>query len=486
MKKSKILSIYLLAHIALSILSFSLFIAGTGLLTLSYEKTAYAQANLFATNNSSTNSTLIFEYEASKEITDSKTINNYNNFLNDFSGSRKYFPLACGWTQSKETKVMFDDFTTNITFSDISYLENDNIEYASNLLQLSYPKTYAEAFEESSDKIYLTGDELKIEPESTYILSVRKGTDVFPNNLLNWSSSNTSVATVDEEGRITAKLEGETIITANLDELSDEIKIIVSSEFTKNEIISFTPCVVPLYIANDLTNNNPNDSIGKTFNAVFNNETVIFKIGGYYEDIATTTPYRNELYSNNIGQQIYILRNSNYYHYPIKKVYFTLTSQYKINMNMYNDIHYLKTISNLKFSIPSEMPINNIGFSISDTTTIYKFVDFVHKSEIKIAGWLLGCLSIVLFLFDFIFLRKKIPGSIFYLSSYICGVILTTSIFYLINPIKISNRICFLMNPYTGWTVILLGIIYSAIITRNLIQNNVKKNKKYLLYEIKI
>lgn len=468
MQKHNKKKLFIILHLILSIASSVSLVTGLGILNQNYEKVAFAYANIYAANNSSTNSTLIFEYKPKKEITDKKTINNYNNFLNDFSGSRKYFPLACGWTQSEEINIGFNDVDISITFSDMTYLTNNNNEYASNLLQLSYPKTYAEAFDESSDKIYIIGDELKMKPGSTYILSARKGNDNFLNDTLDWSSSNISVATI-ENGQITAKSEGEAIITANLDGLSDEIKIIVSSEFTKTEIISFTPCVVPLSIANLFSKENANDAIGKTFSTIFNNESVTFKIGGYYEGVATTAPYRNELYSNNIGQQIYILRNSNYYHYPIEKVYFTLTSQYKINMNMYNDIHYLKTISNLDFAIPKNMPINNVNFSSENNTKIYDYINYAKNSENNVAGWCLTILFVVLLLFDFFFLRKKVNIKLFYTISYIFEVLLIPSILYLIQPITISNKIYFIMNSVTGWIIISLGIIYASILTYLLI-----------------
>lgn len=465
---------FIILHLILSVTSSISLVAGLGISNQNYEKVAFAYADIYAANNFSTNSTLIFEYTPKKEIINKKTINDYNNFLNDFSGTRKYFPLACGWTQSEETKITFDDFTINTTFSDISYLENNNIEYASNLLQLSYPETYAEAFDESSDKIYLAGDELKMKPKSTYILSARKGIDNLSNNAVNWSSSNTSVAEI-ENGQITAKSEGETIITAKLDGLSDEIKIIVSSEFTKTEITSFTPCIVPLHIANFFANESANDAIGKIFNAVFNNELVTFKIGGYYEDVATTNPYRNELYSNNIGQQIYILRSSKYYHYPVEKIYFTLTSQYKINMNMYNDIHYLKTISNLNFSIPENMPINNVNFSSENNTKIYNYISYTKSTENKVVGWCLTVLFAVLLFFDFFFLRKKINIKIFYTISYIFELLLIPSILYLIQPITISNKIYFIMNSVTGGIIISIGIIYASILTYLLISGKPKQ-----------
>lgn len=484
MNKEKRTRIYLFFHIVLVAMSFCSLVLGLGLANLNYEKTAFMCADTFATRNVSTNSTLIFEYESKDPITDENTITNYNNFLNDYSGTRKYFPLGSGWTQSEATTIqssILDKNIDGITFSDLTYLTNDGVEYSSNLLELNYPNKYDEAFFESPNNIYINGDELEIKTNVSYSLTIRQGTNSLTNSEVEWLSNDGNVASIDENGTINAKSPGETTIIAKYNNLVDEIKVIVNNQLDNDyKLVNFTPCIVPIRLAVEFGNGEPKSAINKTFTCNFGYQDAIFKIGGYYDNVATRSPYRNSLYSNNIGEQIYILRNNNYYHYPIKKVYFTITPQQEINMSMFSDINYLKSISNLSFNIPSEMPINNAVLSNENPTTIYEYIMYVSNNNTKIVGWAMFCFFIALFILDFIWLRKKIKSSYFYVTSYVIGVILIPVILYLIDPVIISNKIYFIMNSITGWTIISIGIVYSIIIAYIFIKKNNKKNENII------
>ena len=104
-------------------------------------------------------------------------------------------------------------------------------------------KIVKEASVVTLESITIIGDSTEIKENKTLQLSLKgkmsDGTDATQEELkdVKWSSSNTSIATVDNTGLVTGKGKGEAIITATIGELSDAyvVKVIQSSSSSGGE-----------------------------------------------------------------------------------------------------------------------------------------------------------------------------------------------------------------------------------------------------------
>lgn len=470
-KQNKRLSLFIM-HALLSLFFALSFLTGVSLAFQNKEKTSFENAHLYSSINTP-HSTLVFEYKTKGHINDS-AVWQYVKFANDFDGEKKYYNYGCLWSETNELSFTSDKYSFKSVVSDLSYLEN-RPSFSTNLLQLTYPNDYSIAFYESKTSYYFEYDSYKVKEGDKLFLKIRKAHEIIENDMVEWSSSDYNIATIDSNGCIEGINPGECIINAKINDISLSTIIVISNRIEKSELVKFIPAVVPLSIASEIGDGEPKNSIGKTFKSTDKDLSTTFIIGGYYDNIPTQSVFRNKLYFDNFGERIYVLRNDSFVEFRPNRILLTVGSKNKVNMNMYSDIQYLKKNISLSFDIPNDCAINQATNSSLKFKTIYQCIDFIKSTSVLVFGILLLLFSLCLMVLDCVVLKKhhlKIKSIIPLF--YIFGIIVPLVLLLLLNKIPIFGIRIFLVNNIGGVFLTIVSFVISVII---LFLSKEKRNK---------
>ena len=116
-----------------------------------------------------------------------------------------------------------------ITFSDLKNEQNEDVSYTYRSI---YESAYSNESEEAKPQsLTLSKSSLTIKPGTLYKIKASILPQTAENKRVNWKSEDTSVATVNECGEITAVTEGETYITAATEDgnITAKCKVVVSA-----------------------------------------------------------------------------------------------------------------------------------------------------------------------------------------------------------------------------------------------------------------
>lgn len=116
-----------------------------------------------------------------------------------------------------------------ITFSDLKNEQNEDVSYTYRSI---YESAYSNESEEAKPQsLTLSKSSLTIKPGTLYKIKASILPQTAENKRVNWKSEDTSVATVNECGEITAVTEGETYITVATEDgnITAKCKVVVSA-----------------------------------------------------------------------------------------------------------------------------------------------------------------------------------------------------------------------------------------------------------------
>ena len=460
-KYNKTLSLFIM-HVLLSLFFALSFLTGISLTFQNKEKTSFENAHLYSSINTPY-STLVFEYKTKGHIDDS-VVWQYVKFANDFDGGKKYYNYGCLWSETNEISFARNEYSFKSIVSDLSYLE-DRPSFSTNLLQLTYPNDYSIAFYESKTSYYFEYDSYKVKEGDKVFLKIKKGHEFIENDMVDWSSSDCNIATIDSNGCIEGVNPGECTINAKINDVSLSTIITISNQIVTSELVNFIPAVVPLTIASKLGDGEPKNSIGKTFKSTDEDLPTTFIVGGYYDNIPTQSVFRNKLYYENFGERIYVLRNGGFVGFRPNRILLTVGNKNKVNMNMYSDIQYLKKNINLSFDIPNDCPINQAANPSLKFKTISQCIDFIKSTTVRIFGISLLLFSLCFIVLDYIVIKKhhlKIKNiiSLFY----IFGILVPLVLLFLLNKIPIFGIQIYLVNNIGGVFLTIVSFVISVII----------------------
>ncbi len=460
---------------------FLLMIIGISLLSPNYEKIAFANADNYSKKNTPFN-TLIFEYNIRENLSKDK-IEKYSNFVNSFNGGQKYYNYGCLWSETNPIKISYDNIDYTYSFSDLSYLE-ERPSFSTNLLKLTYPSTFSEAFFESKDNLYFEFDHMILPVGEVDSVRVRNGEEYIENNLIAWTSTDVNIFNVDEAGVITAFSTGTATLIASYKNFEARIQIEVVDE-GKTTKVNAIPIVIPDTFASLIGSGNPLNSIGENIVADFGEISYLFKVGGYYNPELKDTLFRNNLYSSSTGEYIYFKCSLSNFCFEPARLFLSVGNEYKVNMNMYDDLQYLKTFIKTDFSVPNNMPINNVTNETTLYPSIIVLLNSMRSPLYILVGILFIALSILMFFLKHIFKKKALHSSVVAsILTYSCWVILPLSLLILIKKFSIKNTVLFIINNVSGWVAIVISLIITFYYFYHILVIKKEKDVNYCEIEI--
>ena len=203
-----------------------------------------------------------------KKVTEGSTEITVNAPSEGFIPGKEYFAVILPQTLSKGVTLTFKKANGTVASTSIDNAITVNRSRFGTMTEKDKGLKFEGSVEVDSVELDLTSVTLRV-GETTTLIATIKPEDA-TDKTLKWTSSNENVATVDNHGKVTAVLEGNTVISATAGDITASCSIVVTpAGFMPNEnYLSFTGLDAESSISHNASSDSYHTSIEYSYDAV--------------------------------------------------------------------------------------------------------------------------------------------------------------------------------------------------------------------------